>query len=522
MATYMASSHLPLAEDVFPDPPQMPFGVRAAQGGQLPRAEDVFPDPPKMPQAGQLPRAEDLIPDSWETSQPSSLPRAEDLIPDQPRPWGEVAASAFKNIPASAINAGHGVWQAVTSPVQTLGGIGDVLIGGLVKGANALGIDRLPGMSDEEKQRSLTAANALAQFYGDRYGSVEGVKNALATDPVGVGLDAFGVASMGGGALGKLGAVANMPKVAAAGEAMTNLGRFGDPMFYAGKAASAMDVPEKLYASALKPSATMTVDSRSKMIQAALDEGIPVSRKGLDGANKIISQSGDAVTQLVNDAAARGVGVSVNDSAAPVRNVLAQAVANPSDLNGARNVLAEFMDTYNPLHQAGYDTFIPVNTANEIKRNLWDEVGNKMGKIDATSGYTADAKKALGRGLRQQVETAVPDVVPLNQRMSPLMDLRPQLERALNRSENWNLIGLGALGGGIAGIGLDAMGAAGHGSLLGFPAGALAMKAIESPLSKSQVGIALNQMGKGNYFTSNIPNWLASAFLANRIANGDQ
>ncbi len=522
MATSLASSHLPLAEDVFPDPPQMPFGVRAAQGGQLPRAEDVFPDPPKMPQAGQLPRAEDLIPDSWGTPQPSSLPRAEDLIPDQPRPWGEVAASAIKNIPASAINAGHGIYNAFRHPLDTLNGGLDAIEGAAIQGLGALGIKGSPMLRDAERQQRVASANALAQFYGDRYGSVERFKNALATDPVGIGMDALGVASLGGGALGALGETANLPKVAAVGNALVDAGRFGDPMFYAGKAASAMNVPEKLYASALKPSATMTVDSRSKMIQAALDEGIPVSRKGLDGANKIISQSGDAVTQLVNDAAARGVGVSVNDSATPVRNVLAQAVANPSDLNGARNVLSEFLDTYNPLHQAGYDTFIPVNTANEIKRNLWDEVGNKMGKIDATSGYTADAKKALGRGLRQQVETAVPDVVPLNQRMSPLMDLRPQLERALNRSENWNLIGLGALGGGIAGIGLDAMGAAGHGSLLGFPAGALAMKATESPLSKSQVGIALNQMGKGNYFTSNIPNWLASAFLANRIANGEQ
>lgn len=132
---------------------------------------------------------------------------------------------AITNIPSSAGRMVGGVVEAITSPVQTLRNVTDVVEGGVRKilpdAANAF-LTRMESMSPAESDRyaaspegqaqTKAAADALGGFYKRRYGSEQGFYNALATDPVGIAADISTVLSGGAGAARLAGA----PRVAGA------------------------------------------------------------------------------------------------------------------------------------------------------------------------------------------------------------------------------------------------------------------------------------------------------------------
>jgi hypothetical protein len=113
--------------------------------------------------------------------------------------WSDVPLEALKNTPKSAGNFVGGLYQAVRHPIDTLGNVADIAVGGVY---NALpkplqrGLDYLE-TNPEAQQRAIGKADMVGQMYKDRYGSMEGVKNTLATDPVGVAGDVSTVLGVG-------------------------------------------------------------------------------------------------------------------------------------------------------------------------------------------------------------------------------------------------------------------------------------------------------------------------------------
>ena len=109
--------------------------------------------------------------------------------PQQPKymGYGEMMGQAVSNIPASAGNMISGLYHAVTNPVQTVSGILDVGAGALQKALPKPVVDFVNQFESnpEAAQRAVSAANALGGVMKERYGSVEGIKNTIATDPVG-------------------------------------------------------------------------------------------------------------------------------------------------------------------------------------------------------------------------------------------------------------------------------------------------------------------------------------------------
>ena len=101
--------------------------------------------------------------------------------------YGEMMSQAVSNIPASAGNMISGLYHAVTNPVQTVSGILDVGAGALQKALPKPVVDFVNQFESnpEAAQRAVSAANALGGVMKERYGSVEGIKNTIATDPVG-------------------------------------------------------------------------------------------------------------------------------------------------------------------------------------------------------------------------------------------------------------------------------------------------------------------------------------------------
>ena len=122
------------------------------------------------------------------------------------RSWSNVAGSAVQNLIPSTGRAIGEIAETVMHPIDTVKNIGKLGYGAIQNAlpesvVNAIGADK----------ESQDMASNVGQFYKDRYGSMEGFKEALATDPAGILMDA-GSAFTGGGA-----AIAIIPALSKAG-----------------------------------------------------------------------------------------------------------------------------------------------------------------------------------------------------------------------------------------------------------------------------------------------------------------
>lgn len=190
----------------------------------------------------------------------------------------------------------------------------------------------------------------------------------------------------------------------------------------------------RMYRGALKPTkavASRTQGGERALADTGLREGITVSQRGLRKAEDAIGGLSDQVEQVIQGSTAtiprRAVGQRLNDVYDQFRN----QVAPTADLHRIRNIGREFRQT-NPSQ-------IPVQRAQQIKQGTYRAQGKKYGQ---QGGAEVEAEKALARGLKEEIETAVPDVVPLNARESALIQLRKALEDASRRTGNRDVVGL--------------------------------------------------------------------------------
>jgi hypothetical protein len=103
----------------------------------------------------------------------------------------EVPGQAIANIPASAKKFAGGLYEAVTSPVQTAMGVLDIGAGALQKALPESAVNFINQFEGNTNAavRAVEAANAVGGMFKDRYGSYEGIKRTLAEDPVGAAAD---------------------------------------------------------------------------------------------------------------------------------------------------------------------------------------------------------------------------------------------------------------------------------------------------------------------------------------------
>ena len=128
---------------------------------------------------------------------------------ENPMTWGDVGKSALQRFPESAGNIISGAVETIAHPIDTATNIKDIAVGGLSSDA-----------TPEQKQKF----NSVVDFYKDRYGSEEGFKKALATDPAGVLSDVSTIAT-GGGAL-----MSKVPQLAKAGAIASKVGAVTNPL----------------------------------------------------------------------------------------------------------------------------------------------------------------------------------------------------------------------------------------------------------------------------------------------------
>lgn len=118
--------------------------------------------------------------------------------------WRDVPQKAYENALPSLVNVGKGIAETVLNPVDTLQNVVNAGNAGLQAVLPQSVNDFMHRIAPETANNPHFGA-AIADFYKNRYGSEEGFKQALATDPAGVLMDFSSIASAGGGLMSKAG-----------------------------------------------------------------------------------------------------------------------------------------------------------------------------------------------------------------------------------------------------------------------------------------------------------------------------
>lgn len=156
---------------------------------------------------------------------PESSPRPQGgsaFIPKTFQPEKKSVGGFIENVGKSAVGAVSGIGQMIANPIDTAKGIYNLGSGVVSK--------FIPG-----RQKSEDYADAVGQFYKQRYGGVENIKNTLYNDPVGALLDVSTIATGAGGALRGAGNLTRASGLARAGSRLVKAGEAIDPLLQAGR-----------------------------------------------------------------------------------------------------------------------------------------------------------------------------------------------------------------------------------------------------------------------------------------------
>lgn len=416
--------------------------------------------------------------------------------------------TAIRNIPGSSLDLVKDTFNAVTNPIETAMAVtdlaGDAFNLGQRKVSEWTGSGEIPqGTYGDE-----SSAQALGQFYSDRYGSTDGFKKAVMEDPAGVLADLAAIGSGGAslaarapGTVGRIGGAVNN----ASKSVLRAPGRAGDAMVSAVARRLPDDMEYEMYAGAAKykekgnPSAVQ----RRQRVETALDEQIPLTKKGTDIIQERISMLGGQVDELIE--AANQTGGTVPVSALFTRlNDLRRTrggirVGAKKDLARIDKLAGDF---YNWVRENRKDGQMTVQDLQNFKRSAWNKVkwnqSRQKGKPVDRPYY-----ENTGRRAKEMIEDAVPEVADLNRRQGNLLDMQDVHADAVERLgkrqavplSGWLGAGFGAGPGGMAGM------ATGGSPLLGAATGAavgLGVAGLMSAGAQSRIALAIRRAKNGD------------------------
>jgi hypothetical protein len=247
----------------------------------------------------------------------------------------------------------------------------------------------------------------------------------------------------------------------------------------------------KMYEAALKPSTTIDPARRAAMIGAGLSEGIPVSRTGVAKINDLISDLNEKIAATIEAKPPSKLGsvtapartISPEKVAGRLKDVEAKFVrqVNPqADLDTIARVRQEFMDSFG-------DQNLTAPEAQALKQGTYKQLkGRAYGELKRAE---IEAQKALARGLKEELAEQFPELRALNAKEGALIELEKVMRRAVNRSGNWDVIGISS-----PLTGLAATAATGSGGA-GLAAGVM-REVLRQPAVSTRLAIALAKSSK--------------------------
>ena len=368
--------------------------------------------------------------------------------PQQPKymGYGEMLGQAVSNIPSSAGNMVSGLYEAVTNPVQTVSGLMDVAAGGLKNALPKPVVDFVNQFESnpEAAQRAVNAANAFGGVMKDRYGSIEGIKKTIATDPVGVAGD-LSILLAGGAGLAR-GASAIATKLPMAGKVASVLSTAADvtnPINVAGKAVSkTADLASALTKYGLGMKTGVGTEPITQAVRAGR-EGNQTFLENMRGTVPMTQVLDDAKSNLAKmnldkQAEYRSGMVNIkNDKTQLDFTGIDKAIKDAESMayykgkvkdKTAASVLDDIkakVDDWKKSDPAEYHT--PEGLDN-LKQSLWEDFG-KLGQEEKTA-YSAG--KQVYDAVKTEINAQAPEYAKVMKSYSETADQIKEIERALS------------------------------------------------------------------------------------------
>ena len=400
---------------------------------------------------------------------------------------GQTVQQAGQNFLPSLGEAAGSIWGAVTHPIKTLANVGQLGAGLTSQAAGALGAQQDPVV----KAKNEALAQALENHYATAYGSVRGFKQAVATDPVGVLMDASMVADPVAGALGKVADVGKLGAISDAAGVASKVLPYVNPIKSALAVARA---PGAIASKVMRGFGSVTSGVPTSALKLATEIGSDADPVAQAAFTKFATGQGDATSvyqnaqqrlaqtrqaasdkYLSDKAGLADVQPSfdpIDQSIADARSKIQmggpqfqQAAGQFPEANAAVDQAESTINAYrnspDPLHQS-------LNGVDNLKQALYDQASNyssgsaansalmgiyhgtKQALVDADSGYadlmdqyqTAkvginDLTKTLGLGPRAAASGAMTKMLrqmktaPGQNLLAQLMEGNPELRGAL-------------------------------------------------------------------------------------------
>ena len=409
----------------------------------------------------------------------------------------------LKNIPQSAGQFATDVATPFMHPVDTFNAVTDLGSGALNKateyasnalprgmveslnraqnemvGNNTLGVESVFGVGqtpiapEEMQYQNIDKFDAMTDFVGNRYGSVDRAKQTLMNDPVGLLSDASAVVTGGASMVpkvGKAGAIANKVKQVARAADPLNLALNTGRTSIAGLLDN--DLPNKMYQKSAKFSNAKNAPDPAVLADTALKYDLPPNAAGVGKLTMLKGELINRIDQIIDTATASNVEIpkgAVFKHLSELRADMGGVKLRGSKNKSAITAIAKEFDEH--MKKLGKDTITP-RELQDFKLDIYRD--NKYGQKTLQGTRIGEkTEKAFARAAKELLEQQDPSVAGLNKQLGELSELEPGLQSAANRIEKRNPISIDSginIAAGGAGAGPAGAIAGGGLSLLAYP-----------------------------------------------------
>lgn len=246
----------------------------------------------------------------------------------------------------------------------------------------------------------------------------------------------------------------------------------------------------RIYEAVLKvPPRSVPNDVRNRAVQTALEGQYPPTQKGLNRLQADIDGLNREIDSVVTRAGNSGKEVDMNavvkrvDKLKDFYNALPPDRAKPF-IEDLEKLQSEYLSGGAKLN---------VVSAQEMKKRIYQLHRKHYGELKTA---VVEGEKAIARGLKEELVKQIPEIGKLNAKDSARIELENVLERAVNRTRNWDLIGLVDVGGSAVGGAVGArqgdLTRGGEGAALGL----LFTRALRDPAVASRLAFALSKANR--------------------------
>ena len=369
--------------------------------------------------------------------------------PKKPMGYGEMLGQAVVNTPASAGRMISGLYEAVTSPVQTVSGLMDVAAGGLQNVLPKPVTDFINQFetNPEAAKRAVNTANAMGGMYKERYGTLEGIKNTIATDPVGVAGDLSTL--LAGGA----GLARGASTIAGPGRAGAAISGVADKLSTASNVTNPINSMVKAPGIAYDLASALTKQGLSLKTGVGTEPITQAVKAGREGNTTFVENMRGQVpiTQVLDDARTNLAQMNLDkqkDYRSGMVNIkndksvldfagIDKAIKDAEGLayfkgkvkdKTAAGVLNDIKAKVSDWKKSDPAEFHTPEGMDNLKQSLWEDFG-KLGMEEKTA---FSAGKQIYDAVKNQISTQAPEYSKVMKNYTEATDQIKEIERALS------------------------------------------------------------------------------------------